>query len=89
MIHNTIVLRFWVKSGIKCLICLRPMSHLLHILDIKKRRYHQNYYIIHFLLLTLVMKNSFFIILKLCYKKIQVQILQKSNCFYFFHLFMI
>jgi len=25
--HNTIVLRFWRESGVKCLICIRLMSH--------------------------------------------------------------
>ena len=24
--HNTIVLRFWCKTDIKCLICIKPMS---------------------------------------------------------------
>ena len=61
------------------LICFY-FSFLLHI---KKRRYYQNYYIIHILLLTNVTKFSFFIILKLWYTRTQVQILQKPICFYF------
>jgi len=54
------------------------------LLYIKKRRYYQNYYITHFLLLTRVIKISFFVILKLLYKRTWVQILQRSICFYFF-----
>jgi len=60
--------------------------NLLHlsITSIKKKRYHQNYYITHILLLTSVIKFSFFVILKLCNKRIRIQILQKPLCFYFF-----
>jgi len=60
-----------------------------YLLQIKKKRYHQNYYIIHLLLLTSVIKFSFFVILKMCNKRIRVQIQQKTYLFLFFHLFMI
>jgi len=57
-----------------------PIFYLLHI---KKRRYYQNYYITHFLLLTRVIKISFFVILKLWYKRTPVQFLQKLIVFIF------
>jgi len=65
--YNNIKINIWIQ-------------HLLHI---KKRRYYQNYYITHFLLLTRVTKISFFVILKLWYKRTRVQFLQKLIVFIF------
>jgi len=70
------------------ILSLIMIKHI-YLLHIKKRIYYQNYYITHSLLLTRVIKNSFFVILKFWYKRTRVQILQKSILFLFFHLFMI